>query len=97
MSAGELDALSVYGCNVGLAFQIVDDLLDETATSQALGKPAGSDRARNKLTYVSVYGMDLARQRATDLVEEAVTALETLKGSTDRLAELAQFIAMRTQ
>lgn len=94
-SAEALDQLSLYGCNLGLAFQIVDDILDETAQTDALGKPAGSDRRNKKLTYVSMHGVDASRQRARKLIEEARAALEPLPGDTAPLDALAQFVLDR--
>lgn len=99
MSAGatarQLDALSLYGCNIGIAFQIADDLLDETGTTEQLGKPSGSDRAKRKLTYVSLYGVDASRKRAQSLVDEALETLKSFKGPTEPLEAIARFVIER--
>ena len=68
-------ALADYGAAVGLAFQVVDDILDVTQASETLGKTAGKDLDHNKPTYVSVLGLDAARRHAEDLREQALAAL----------------------
>ncbi len=92
----ELDACSLYGCNIGLAFQITDDILDETSDSETIGKPVGSDRKNNKLTYVSLHGLDSARQRAEQIIAEACDALDRLPGDTTPLLAIARYIVERT-
>ena len=91
----QLDALGRYGERVGLAFQVADDILNATSTPEALGKAAGSDAARKKMTYVSLYGVDRARAEAEKLIEEAIRALEALPQSSEPLAALARFIVER--
>ena len=95
-SAKELDALSRYGEHMGLAFQIADDILNATSSSKQLGKATGSDEARGKMTYVAVYGLDVARQRADDLIEKAVAELKGLSGSAAPLTALARFSVVRS-
>jgi farnesyl diphosphate synthase len=75
-SAAALDALSDYGAALGLAFQVVDDILDVTQASETLGKTAGKDVDNNKPTYVSVLGLDAARAYATRLRDQAHAALQ---------------------
>jgi len=70
-----LDALRDYGAAIGLAFQVVDDILDVTADSQTLGKTAGKDAAADKPTYVSLWGLDGARSQARQLLAESLAAL----------------------
>ncbi|MBN1267991.1 MAG: polyprenyl synthetase family protein [Kiritimatiellae bacterium] len=89
----QIRALSRYGERIGLAFQIADDILNATSTPEALGKAAGSDAARRKMTYVSLYGVDRARAEAEKLVAEALRALEPLP--SEPLAALARFIIER--
>ncbi|MEM7391235.1 MAG: polyprenyl synthetase family protein [Verrucomicrobiota bacterium] len=91
----ELDALTLYGCNLGLAFQIVDDILDETSTDEELGKPIGSDREKDKATYVALLGIDAARKKAETLIE---SAMEQLKGvrHPDRLQQIAERVLSRS-
>ena len=74
-SAQALQGLARYGAAMGLAFQVVDDILDVTADSAALGKTAGKDAAADKPTYVSVLGLDASRALAAQLGEEAQQAL----------------------
>ncbi len=91
----ELAALTLYSEKIGLAFQIADDVLDATATSEVLGKTAGKDAAAQKATYTALYGIEGARQRAQSLHSEAVAALQNLDCNTDVLVALAQFIIDR--
>ncbi len=95
-SSEQLDALSLYGCNVGLAFQIADDILNETSTPEELGKPTGSDRAKNKLTYVALLGVEGARDRARSLIDQAVDALSKTKALNDPLEQIARFTIERS-
>ena len=71
-----LAALRDYGAAIGLAFQVVDDILDVTADSETLGKTAGKDAAADKPTYVSLWGLDGARAQAKQLLAESLAALE---------------------
>lgn len=96
-SSQVLDACSIFGCNIGLAFQITDDILDEISDTSVIGKPAGSDRKNGKLTYISVHGLDAARLRASQLIEESLVALEQIPGDTTPLAAMAQYILARTR
>ncbi len=85
-----------YGRALGLAFQIVDDVLDVEGTAETLGKTAGKDARGNKPTYVSVLGLVAAKARATQLHREALAALASLDARARRLRELADFIVGRT-
>ncbi|MBU4201265.1 MAG: polyprenyl synthetase family protein [Kiritimatiellae bacterium] len=91
-----LDALTGYGEKVGLAFQIMDDILNETSSARALGKSAHTDRRHGKMTYVAVHGLDAARRRVAQLTKEAIAAIQTLQGSIEPLAVLAQSMGIRT-
>ncbi len=90
-----LETLSEYGEKIGLAFQITDDLLDESATVNELGKDIGSDRARNKMTYPVVHGTGQAKRRSAELISEAAYALQSLPGNTSVLKKTAEYIALR--
>ena len=90
-----LAALTVYGEDVGLAFQIVDDVLDVTASAEALGKTAGKDQSSGKSTYPALYGIDGARALAASRVEEAVAALHAARIASPELEALARFILER--
>jgi geranylgeranyl pyrophosphate synthase len=89
------DALDRYGGSVGLAFQIADDVLDATATSEQLGKTAGRDAALGKVTYPAVLGVDGAVARAGELADDACRALESVNLLTPELAHLARFSVSR--
>ena len=93
--AKELDALTVYGGNIGLAFQIADDILNETSSAGALGKAAGSDRERRKMTYVALYGVETARSKAQELTDQAIARLENRRGETEPLESIARYIVER--
>ncbi len=83
------DALMAYAGSFGLAFQIVDDILDVVADEQALGKPVGSDAANHKTTYVTLLGLDGARSAAKEALRDAKAALQPLGQQGELLAELA--------
>ena len=90
-----LNRLSHYADCIGLAFQIQDDILDETGTTATLGKPQGSDRKADKPTYVTVLGLAAAQDRANQLVSDAVAALAGLDSKADYLRQLASYIVTR--
>jgi geranylgeranyl diphosphate synthase type II len=87
--------LERYAAAVGLAFQVVDDILDATEGAHQLGKTAGKDQAAAKATYVRVFGMEAARQMAADLLAEAETALADMGPRAELLRELARMIVRR--
>jgi geranylgeranyl diphosphate synthase, type II len=93
---GALEALGRYGCHIGLAFQIMDDVLDVTASTDQLGKTAGRDVALGKSTYPALLGIEGAVARATTLVEEACRDLRSQQLSSADLEELARFIVSRS-
>jgi len=92
--AGALEALVDYGEALGLAFQITDDVLDETGTAESLGKTPGKDREVAKMTYVRLEGVEAARARARRERDRAVAAAARLP-SPDLLASLARFVTDR--
>ncbi|MBI5084686.1 MAG: polyprenyl synthetase family protein [Acidobacteria bacterium] len=96
--AGEtaLEAISRYGGHIGLAFQIIDDILDVTQTSEQLGKTAGKDAEQNKVTFPAVYGLERSRQMAEDQRQQAHAALSGFGTGARRLRELADLIVDRT-
>lgn len=91
----QLDALSRYGEHIGLAFQIVDDVLDVEQSSEALGKTAGKDAAQNKITFPAVYGVAESRAMAEQERAKAHAALEMFGARAQRLHEIADLIVDR--
>jgi farnesyl diphosphate synthase len=91
----ELEALAAYSKAIGLAFQVVDDILDATADSATLGKTAGKDAADNKPTYVSILGLEPSRELAEKLRGQAHDALAPFGEQALRLRELADLIVQR--
>jgi farnesyl diphosphate synthase len=96
MDADENDALHRYTSAIGLAFQVVDDVLDVEGTAQSLGKTAGKDAVQRKSTYVTLLGLAAARERIEALRVEARGALSGFGPGARRLGELAEWIAART-
>lgn len=92
----QIEALKQYGDNIGLAFQIVDDLLDATSTTEQLGKGAGSDAERGKATYPAFYGIEKTRQLAQDAVERSTRALAGFDENAEPLRALATYIYTRS-
>ena len=93
--AGQLAALTGFGEHVGLAFQIVDDVLDVEQSSEALGKTAGKDAAQKKITFPAVYGIERSREMAEQERLEAHQALHSFDDRAERLRELADLIVRR--
>jgi geranylgeranyl diphosphate synthase, type II len=94
-SADISDALSEYGDNIGLAFQVIDDILDVDGDAEELGKPVGSDEKANKLTYPSLYGMQKSRDIAAELVSSALSSLSSFSYKADPLREIANYLLNR--
>jgi len=88
-------ALHQFSRNIGLAFQVMDDILDVTASSEILGKTAGKDIAAEKSTYVACMGVDAAREYANDLLEEAIALLLPFGASADSLSSLSRLLVHR--
>jgi farnesyl diphosphate synthase len=88
-------ALDEYGRSMGLAFQVIDDVLDIEADTATLGKTAGKDLAQNKPTYVSLMGLDTAKRYAHDLLAQALDALTPLGARAERLRQMAELIVLR--
>ncbi len=95
LEGAQLEHLDRYAKCVGLAFQVVDDILDEEGDAESLGKTAGKDRAAGKPTYTSLLGLADARRLAEDLLAESLEALSTLDRQADRLRQIAEFIVHR--
>jgi farnesyl diphosphate synthase len=95
LSDAQLDKLDHYGKCVGLAFQVVDDVLDAEADTATLGKTAGKDADNDKPTYVTLLGVQDAKKMAVELHQEALQSLAEFGDKAQRLRELADFIVMR--
>lgn len=94
-SAVQLQALTDFGYNVGLAFQVIDDILDVTQTSEKLGKTAGKDTKAQKATYPAIVGLARSRQIAEQLTNHAFAALKPFRGKADALEALAAYLLNR--
>ena len=94
-SEAQLCALEQYADNIGLAFQVQDDILDEIGDTDTLGKPQGSDRAQTKPTYVSLLGLGNAKTKAAELANNAILAIEGISTSANSLRDLANYIVNR--
>jgi geranylgeranyl diphosphate synthase type II len=95
----DMSALSTYGWGIGLAFQIVDDILDVRGDQELLGKPVGSDEGKNKMTYPALYGIDTSMKKAEELIHEAVDVLSPLEARgcfVAPLKEIAFYILRRS-
>ena len=91
----QIEALSCYGEHIGLAFQIVDDILDVEESSEALGKTAGKDATQGKITFPAVYGLERSREMAKMECERAHQILEPFGARAERLREIASLIVQR--
>ncbi len=96
-NAEQIAHLRAFGMAIGLAFQIVDDVLDVTQTSEQLGKTAGKDTASEKATYPALFGIEASVRKADELVNDAFTELESFGARTETLKELARFLVERTK
>jgi geranylgeranyl diphosphate synthase type II len=92
----QLNSLSRFGAHIGLAFQIIDDILDITGDEKQLGKGIGSDLTKDKATYPALYGLKESRRKAEELVEASIVCLEEFDGRTDPLRQIARFFVQRT-
>jgi geranylgeranyl diphosphate synthase type II len=90
-----LDALTVYGNSIGLAFQVIDDILDIEGDTEEMGKTAGSDVKINKMTYPRFYGLQKSREIAQNLITEAKEALSVFSSEADPLREIADYLLTR--
>ncbi|WP_105169015.1 (2E,6E)-farnesyl diphosphate synthase [Pseudoalteromonas sp. T1lg23B] len=95
VSEDTFNALRRYAENIGLAFQVQDDILDVEGDTESLGKPKGSDIENKKSTYPALLGLDGAKQKASSLIQQALKALEDIDQDTEILASLAHYIIER--
>ena len=96
-SEKDMEIIRNYGRSIGLAFQIVDDILDIVSTTEELGKEAGSDIEKGKATYPSIGGLEKSRERARELYEESIKALDGLTCDTSILRSIAAYIITRVK
>ena len=94
-SKDHVEKLRIFGQSIGLAFQIVDDVLDVTQTSEQLGKTAGKDTAAEKATYPALFGIEESRNKADALVASALASLDDLGAQAETLKSLARFLVER--
>lgn len=94
-AADQLDSLQEYGNAIGLAFQIVDDILNIESTTEQLGKAAGSDAKRCKATYPAIFGIDKSKEMAGEAVTQAIQAISDFGDGAEPLCELARYIIER--
>lgn len=96
-TSDQLTRLTQYGEKIGLAFQIVDDILNVTSTTEELGKAAGSDANRGKATYPALFGLAETRQKAEEAAEDAIAALAAFDDKADPLRHLAAYLTTRSK
>ena len=96
MQDSDLQRLSHFSQNIGLAFQIIDDILDITATQEQLGKTAGKDLQAQKVTYPSLWGIEESQNQAQQLITAAIAQLEPFGDKAIPLIAIAHYITSRT-
>jgi len=94
-SKAKLAALTQYGEDIGLAFQIVDDVLDVVGTKEEMGKDVRSDSARNKKTYPAFFGVERSKQKADELMRRSIKSLERFGKKAEPLKEIARYVVER--
>lgn len=96
MAQADVGPLQAYARDLGLAFQIADDILDVTGSKETVGKAVGKDDAAGKATFVSLLGLDEAKRRANSLMESAISHLDQYGGAAETLRETARFVISRS-
>jgi len=95
VTPAKLQALTDFGYNLGLAFQVIDDILDITQTTEQLGKTAGKDQAVDKSTYPAILGLEKSRKEAAKLTKKSLEALTPLGNKANRLKQIAHYMLDR--
>ncbi len=90
-----VEAAATYGEKMGLAFQVIDDILDQSAAESDFGKPVGSDERNHKNTYVSLLGLEESRHVAEQLTNEAITILDRFSGDTQTIVDITRYLLLR--
>jgi len=90
-----LSAITRYGENIGLAFQVIDDILDIEGNTAELGKTAGSDERKKKMTYPAMYGLESSKKKAEELISEAIYSIKELSGKAEPLRDIAGYMLSR--
>lgn len=93
--ADAMDALRQYGQNIGIAFQVVDDILDIVGETEVIGKPVGSDEAKKKMTYPKLYGLEQSKRKAEELIAAALDAISGFDEKAEPLRAIARYLAER--
>lgn len=91
----DMSSITRYGENIGLAFQIIDDILDIEGSTEELGKTTGSDTRKKKMTYPALYGIEASKKKADELVSEAIFAIKNFSDKAEPLREIARYFLER--
>lgn len=97
VTSEQLDKLNEFANKIGLAFQVVDDILDIESTTEELGKPRGSDEAMGKSTYPALIGLEASKQLAENLYQESIASIASISDNTRLLEDLAKLVVKRTK
>ena len=97
VNQSQLTQLNDYANNIGLAFQVVDDILDIESSTEELGKPSGSDIEMGKSTYPALIGLQESKKLATNLYKESVVSIASISDNTQLLEDLAELVVKRTK
>jgi geranylgeranyl diphosphate synthase type II len=85
-----------YGNNIGLAFQVIDDILDIVSSTEEMGKPSGSDEEKSKMTYPSVHGIERSREIARERIDSSIASVQKINGNPEKLIAIADYLFRRT-
>ncbi len=94
-SSDKLNSLTKYGENIGLGFQIIDDILDIEGNTQELGKTTGSDNRKNKMTFPRLYGLERSKEKAQEVIRNAIESLNDFDSRANHLREIASYLISR--
>ena len=95
VSCENFEALDIYARKIGLAFQVIDDVLDIESSTETLGKTSGADQAMGKSTYPALLGLESSKQLAQDLYKDALSSISIIDGDTQMLSDLASLVVSR--